>query len=63
MLCVILCLQIYIPLLQIEQTYYSVRNRIQAAPIVQSYIDELTRILQNHSHHIEAYVIIRKGKV
>ena len=37
----------YIPLLKIEQTYYAIRNKAQAAPTVQQYIDELTEILSN----------------
>lgn len=53
----------YIPLLKIEQTYYAIRNKVQAAPTVQQYIDELTDILTNHLHHLVSYVTIRKGKV
>jgi len=53
----------YIPLLKIEQTYYAIRNKAQAAPTVQQYIDELTEILSNHLHHLVSYVTIRKGKV
>jgi len=53
----------YIPLLKIEQTYYAIRNKAQAAPTVQKYIDDLTDILTNHLHHLVAYVTIRKGKV
>lgn len=53
----------YIPLLKIEQTYYAIRNKAQAAPTVQKYIDELTDILTNHLHHLVSYVTIRKGKV
>eukprot|EP00102_Acyrthosiphon_pisum_P022027 XP_016659237.1 PREDICTED: protein PAT1 homolog 1 isoform X4 [Acyrthosiphon pisum] len=52
----------YIPLLKIEQTYYAIRNKAQAAPTVQQYIDELTEILSNHLHHLVSYVTIRKGK-
>lgn len=70
MIClVIICLfnvcyfQMYIPLLKIEQTYYAIRNKAQAAPTVQQYIDELTDILANHLHHLVSYVTIRKGKV
>lgn len=53
----------YIPLLKIEQTYYAIRNKAQAAPTVQQFIDELTKILTNHLHHLVSYVTIRKGKV
>jgi hypothetical protein len=53
----------YIPLLKIEQTYYTIRNKAQAAPAVQQYIDELTDILTKHLHHLVSYVTIRKGKV
>lgn len=53
----------YIPLLKIEQTYYTIRNKTRAAPTVQQYIDELTNILTNHLHHLVSYVTIRKGKV
>lgn len=53
----------YIPLLKIEQTYYAIRNKAQAAPTVQQYIDELTEILSKHLHHLVSYVTIRKGKV
>ncbi|XP_025409185.1 protein PAT1 homolog 1 isoform X2 [Sipha flava] len=52
----------YIPLLKIEQTYYTIRNKAQAAPAVQQYIDELTDILTKHLHHLVSYVTIRKGK-
>lgn len=53
----------YIPLLKIEQTYYTIRNKAQAAPTVQQYIDDLTDILTNHLHNLVSYVSIRKGKV
>ncbi|XP_050530290.1 protein PAT1 homolog 1 isoform X2 [Daktulosphaira vitifoliae] len=52
----------YIPLLKIEQTYYAIRNKMQAMPTVQQYIDELTDILIKHLHNLVAYVTIRKGK-
>lgn len=58
-----IALQMYVPLLKIEQTYYALRNKAQAAPTVQQYIDELTEILSNHLHHLVSYVTIRKGKV
>lgn len=58
-----IALQMYIPLLKIEQTYYAIRNKAQAAPTVQQYIDDLTEILSNHLHHLVSYVTIRKGKV
>lgn len=53
----------YIPLLKIEQTYYAIRNKAQAMPTVQQYIEELTNILVNHLHHLVSYVTVRKGKV
>lgn len=53
----------YVPLLKIEQTYYAIRNKAQAMPTVQQYIDELTAILVSHLHHLVSYVTIRKGKV
>lgn len=53
----------YIPLLKIEQTYYAIRNKYQATPSVQEYINELTEILTNHLHNLVAYATIRKGKV
>lgn len=53
----------YIPLLKIEQTYYAIRNKSQALPSVQQYIDELTSTLYNHLHHLVSYVTVRKGKV
>ncbi|XP_050439252.1 protein PAT1 homolog 1 isoform X2 [Adelges cooleyi] len=54
--------QMYIPLLKIEQTYYAIRNKYQATPSVQEYINELTEILTNHLHNLVAYATIRKGK-
>lgn len=53
----------YIPLLKIEQTYYTLRNKSHALPSVQQFIDELTDTLCNHLHHLVYYVTIRKGKV
>lgn len=55
--------QMYVPLLKIEQTYYAIRNKSQAMPTVQIYIDELTNILNCHLNNLVSYVTIRKGKV
>ncbi|VVC26941.1 Hypothetical protein CINCED_3A023024 [Cinara cedri] len=52
----------YIPLLKIEHTYYAIRNKSQAMPTVQIYIDELTDILNSHLNNLVSYVTVRKGK-
>lgn len=53
----------YVPLLKIEHTYYAIRNKTQATPTVQIYIDELTDILNSHLNNLVSYVTVRKGKV